>query len=130
LFVSGNWPNDIWFPAEGDNEVQQIQRIRDVLIDNYGDIEVNYYYVVLKARSWKTDITYRGRLSELESLWLLDEVRDSPSAIYPDTKDWCIVTNYDCDATYIGGSKDLIKSLTSIDQYDIYEIVPKKPISY
>jgi hypothetical protein len=116
----------ITFPAEGDVEKSQIQRIRDVLVDEYGDIEVNYYYVILKTQEWQTDITYRGRLSELESLWLLDDVRDNPSAIYPDNKEWCIVTNYDCDITYIGGTKEFIKKLTSLDQCDIYEIEPKQ----
>jgi hypothetical protein len=116
----------VTFPAEGDVEKSQIQKIRDVLVDEYGNIEVNYYYVILKTQQWETDITYRGRLSELESLWLLDDVRDNPSAIYPDNKEWCIVTNYDCDVTYIGGTKELIKSLTSLDQCDIYEIEPKQ----
>lgn len=126
LLVSDKWPENIWFPAEGSIEEYQIQRIRDVLLQEYGDIEVSYYYVVLKTHSWETDITYRGRLSELESLWLLDDLRDSPSAIYPDSKEWCIVTNYDSEVTYIGGTRELIKSLTSLDQCDIYEIEPKQ----
>ena len=120
------WPSHISFPAEGDMEDTQLQRIRDVILNLYGDIEVCYYYCLLKTTDWFNDeILYLGKLSELEELWIQEDIRDNPSAIFPDTKEWCIVTNYDSDVTYIGGSQELLRALTSLQGCDVCQIEPK-----
>lgn len=125
LLKDQQWPEHISFPAEGDMDNIQLQRIRDVILSLYGDIEVNYYYCLLKSTDWSNEIIYIGKLSALEELWDQDDIRDNPSAIYPDTKEWCIVTNYDADITYIGGPQELLDKLTSLEGCDVYQIEPK-----
>ncbi|ATP57614.1 hypothetical protein CPT03_14590 [Pedobacter ginsengisoli] len=126
LLKDQQWPSNISFPADGDLENTQVQRIRDVILNLYGDIEVNYYYCLLKTSDWfGNEIIYRGRLSELEVLWNRDDILDNPTAIYPDTKEWCIVTNYDAEFTYIGGSQELLGKLASLEGCDVYQIEPK-----
>lgn len=127
LLADGKWPIHTRFPAEGDMEDSQVQQIRDVIQDIYGDIYVNYYYTILKVadRYDGKEILYHAKLSELESLWSRDDIRDNPSAIYPDTKEWCIVTDYDSQITYIGGSEEFISRLTLLKACDIFQLEPK-----
>ncbi|NRF41031.1 hypothetical protein [Pedobacter foliorum] len=126
LLKDQQWPSHISFPADGDMENTQVQRIRDAILNLYGDIEVNYYYCLLKTSDWfGNEILYRGKLSELEELWNQEDIRENPSAIFPDTKEWCIISNYDSDVTYIGGSQALLGKLTSLVGCDIYKIEPK-----
>ena len=125
LLTNGKWPYNTRFPAEGDIEDFQAQQIRDTLLKLYGDISVNYYYGLLKTKSWEKDVILSGRLSELETLWSREDIRDNPSAIYPDTKEWCIVTDYDSQMTYIGGPEEFISRLTLLKSCDIYQLEPK-----
>jgi hypothetical protein len=125
LLANGKWPSHTRFPAEGDMENSQAQQIRDTLLKLYGDISVNYYYCLLKTKSWEKDVILSGRLSELETLWSREDIRDNPSAIYPNSKDWCIITDYDSQMTYVGGCEELISRLTKLSKCDIYQLEPK-----
>jgi len=128
LLADGKWPSHIRFPAEGNMEDSQAQQIRDVIRDIHGDIYVNYYYTILKVsdRYDGKEILLSAKLSELELLWSREDIRDNPSAIYPNSKDWCIVTDYDSQMTYVGGSEELISRLTMLRKCDIYQLEPKK----
>lgn len=120
-----NWPNYLWYPATGDSEDEQLIEIRNNLINIYGDIEVNFYYCLLKTHDWfGNEIIYQGKLSELEQLWEKEDIRDNPTAIYPDSKEWCIVTDYDLQFTYVGGSNAFITEITKLKELDIYPIEP------
>lgn len=128
VLKDGIWPVHIRFPAEGDIENSQAVQIRNVIKDLYGDVNVNYYYNFLKVADRYTgeDILLNAKLSELEELWSREDIRDNPSAIYPDTKQWCIITDYDSQMTYISGSQELIRRLCLLVECDIYQLEPKK----
>lgn len=128
LLENGVWPVNIRFPAEGDMENSQVIQIRNVITDLYGDVYVNYYYNCLKVadRYSGEDILLNAKLSELELLWSREDIRDNPSAIYPETKQWCIVTDYDSQMTYISGSQELIRRLSLLVKYDIHQLEAKK----
>lgn len=119
------WPVYIWYPAEGDCETLELKFVIKTLVDLYGNQPVNYYYCLLKTESWDKEIIYNGSLTEFDQLKTMDDVRDNPTAIYPDDQSWCIVTDYDLPFTYIGGSKELIHRIIQTNDFDIYEIEPK-----
>lgn len=128
LLADGKWPSHVRFPAEGNMEDSQAQHIRDVIRGIYGDIYVNYYYTMLKVsdRYDGKEILLSAKLSELEKLSSRDDIRGNPSAIYPNSKDWCIVTDYDSQMTYVVGYEELISRLTMLSKCDIYQLEPKK----
>lgn len=119
------WPPYLWFPGEGNCETEELKFILDQLMDLYGDTLVNYYYCLLKTEKWDNEITYRGNLSEFDELKNKIDIRENPTAIYPDNKEWCIVTDYDLSFTYIGGTKEFIDRIASNKKFDIYRIDPK-----
>lgn len=119
------WPENIRYPGEGDCEDNQLIFVRDTILRTLGDQIVEYYYCILKTRAWEKEVIIEGYLSELEKLWTKDELNDNPTAIYPHTKEWCIITDFDLPFTYVGGPKQLINSLTNKVGFDIYELSPK-----
>jgi len=124
LEIVNDWPSYINFPEEGDCSDEQLGFVRNRLIESYGDVVANYYYCILKTGKWEEDKIYSGKLSELEQLKDNDGVRDNPTAIFPDDKSWCLVTDYDLPFTYIGGSEKFITSITDNEYLDIYRIFP------
>lgn len=115
-----DWPVYIWFSGEGNCETEELKFIFSKIADQ----EVNFYYCLLKTQKWEEEKIFKGKLSEFEKLSLNIELRENPTAIYPDDKSWCIVSDYDLPFTYVGGTKELIDSLTTNRNFDIYEIEP------
>ena len=119
------WPTYLWFPGEGNCETEELSFILSQLKDLYGDNLTNYYYCLLKTEKWDNEIIYRGYLSEINELKNKTDIRENPTAIYPDNKEWCIITDYDLPFTYIGGTKEFIDRITSNNDFDIYRIESK-----
>lgn len=119
-----DWPAYIWFPSEGNCESEELKFIFSRLMELYGNTEANFYYCLLKSHEWDEERIFKGKLSDFEELSKKKEIRDNPTAIYPDDKSWCIISDYDLPFTYIGGTKEFIDSLTIDKEFDIYEIKP------
>ena len=123
--VKNPWPPYIWYPAEGNLDKEEFSEIFIKIKDLYYDQVVNYFYSFLKTKSWENDIIYKGLISEFDKLADQTEIKDNPTAVYPDTREWCIVSDYDLPFTFIGGSAQLIDSITNNTKYEIFQIVPK-----
>jgi hypothetical protein len=119
-----NWPVYIWFPGEGNCETKELKFIFSRLTDVYGDTESNFYYCLLKTEKLDEEKVFKGKLSEFDELSKNKDLRDNPTAIFPDNKTWCIISDYDLPFTYIGGTKEFIDSLIENKEFDIYEIKP------
>ena len=116
--LESGWPIYLYAPAEGSYEPEKLQLIINQIINTYGDVLANYFYVFMQSKKWDAgDYFYIGQLSEFPKLKDDQDNRDgiTPTAIYPDTKEWCIVSDYDSPFTFIAGSKQLIDSITRID---------------
>ncbi|HTA26392.1 MAG TPA: hypothetical protein VK809_01295 [Bacteroidia bacterium] len=125
-FAEGNkWPTHLWYP--GSNiEYSDLAIIIKELIEIYGDQLTNYYYFLTNTKVWSDgDIIYQGYLSELEKLKEQVEIDDTPNAIYPNSEEWCIISDIDLPFTYIGGSSKLIDNITSDPKHEIYKLTPK-----
>jgi hypothetical protein len=119
-----DYPSYVWFPGEGDCESEELTFVLQQVSQLYGDIIANYYYCLLKTEKWETEHIYRGRLSEFAELKFQADIRDNPTAIFSDDKKWCIVSDYDLPFTYIGGSTELIDSIVSNSDFEIFKLTP------
>ncbi|MGQ1948353.1 hypothetical protein ACT3CD_14760 [Geofilum sp. OHC36d9] len=123
--LKSDWPDYLWAPGEGDCEFGDLKRICDTIIEISGDIDVNFFYCMLKTKDWEKERLLQDKLSQLDSLYKNEELRDSPTAIFPDSKEWYIVSDYDLPLTFIGGSTDLIDKVLKLADIDIFEIKPR-----
>jgi hypothetical protein len=120
--LRNNFPPYLWYPAEGDCEDEELGFVLKQLSGLYGDLIANFYYCLLKTQKWDTEYIYRGKLSEFDELKSKIDLRDNPTAIYPDNKEWCIVTDYDLQFTYLGGKKELIDKITNDSRFEIFKL--------
>ncbi|RSC92944.1 hypothetical protein [Tenacibaculum singaporense] len=119
------WPDYVWAPAEGDCEFADLKNVCNDIIQTNGDCDVNFFYCLLKTKDWENERLIQDKLSRFDTLYMDEELRDSPTAIYPDSKDWCIVSDYDLPMTFVGGSADLIDKIKKQTDIDIFEIQPR-----
>ena len=119
------WPDYVWAPGEGDCEFVDLKKLSDEIMQIHGDCVVNFFYCLLKTKDWENERLIKDNLSRLDILYKDDELRDSPTAIFPDSKDWCIVSDYDLPMTFIGGSADLIDKVKKRTDIEIFEIQPR-----
>lgn len=123
------WPDYLWYPGEGESELTELKIVGSNLIKMYGDVESDFYYVLLKTNETDDNKVLRGKISELDMLVKFEpEIRDNPSGIYPTSgSEWCIITDYDCPMTFVCGSSELIDNILKdkTSDLDIYEIKPK-----
>lgn len=124
-FAEGNnWPPYLWYPGYADYKGLTI--IVKELIEIYENQLVNYYYFLENTKVWSNrDVLYQGCLSEFENLKNQIETENTPNAIFPDTKDWCIVSDVDLPFTYIGGTSMLIDNICRLSNLEIFKLTPR-----
>lgn len=125
------WPKYLSYPAEGEIDSEELDLITFCIENIYGNIETDFYYHLLKNESWEDGEgkIIRGKVLDATKIDnFTNVVNGNPSAIYPsNTKDWCIVSDYDLDFTFMGGSKNLIDCILTKKKecFDIYELKQK-----
>ena len=113
--------NEIW-PGKGVLDIKILKNIVDILLQTYGEQNIEFYYIFLATKTCEEDEMYEGNLSELIS-FLLNEMNDrTPSLIYEKSKNWAITSDTDLPFSIIGGEKDLIFKLIENNQNEIYLI--------
>jgi len=123
-----DWPDYLSYPSEGNTEAEELDLISSCINRLYGNIETDFYYVLLKNENWSdsSDKIFRGNILDINNInQFTKTINGSPSAIYPtNNSNWCITSNYDLPFTFMGGKSDLIDEILSKkdDNFDIYEI--------
>lgn len=113
----------VWIPSEGSCESEELSFVLQQISNIYGDIIANYYFCLYMTKKWEQEYIYRGRLSEYPKLAFETDLRGNPTSIFPDERNWCIVSDYDLPFTYVGGTKKLIDSITNC-KFEIFKIAP------
>jgi hypothetical protein len=117
------WPPYIYFPDEGNAEYEHLEAIIKDIQVIHGDQVVNYFFFLENTKDWQYgDIMYEGTLSEFEKLKQQDNIDDTPTAIYPITMEWCIVSSIDLPFTYIGGKAALIDKIISNRELEVFKL--------
>ena len=110
------------YPSEGSCETKDLKFIFSKLTEIYGDIPVNYFYNFLKTDNCKEDKNLKGNISEFETLNNEEFLRDNPTAIFPDDKTWCIISDFDLPFSYVGGTDEFINKITNNYHFEIFKI--------
>ena len=76
----------------------------------------------MSTKDWEKDRIYKGKTSELNQLFDNEELRLTPSLIYPKDRKWVVNTVYDLSFSFIGGEGKLIEELVRRNENEIYEL--------
>lgn len=120
-----NLLNNEVFPGEGMLDKQHIDSIIEIATGQYGDQEIEVFYVYLAFEysdaDWNSKL-YEGKLSTLSHFIKNTGITLTPSLIYSKSKNWVVNTSLDLPFTTIGGERKFIESLVMRNQNEIFEI--------
>lgn len=128
IFSSVNWDipikqlNNELYPEEGNIDEKHLESFSKVILELYGDQEIEFYIHFLSTNEMDDSELYEGKISELISFLKKRKFRLSPSLIYSKEKSWVINTDYDLAFSTIGGRKELINRLIDKHPKEIYKV--------
>ncbi len=113
-FPIRSWPANIQPPAEGSLDAAQYRRLVNHLVDAAGEHFTCYAFY---AQLWNPRAAgytiYELQADDLLGLYELDEVRSSPTNLWPLDRSWFVYTDYDLWATKVSGSSNLIERIVN-----------------
>lgn len=117
----------VWllFPPEGELEADLLAVLVDHLRDHTDPQDpCLFYYWVLKTADYAADRVFEGPLASVLTEPARWGVRGSPSAWWPRSRSWCVVTDFDLVFTVVAGPRALIDGLLADAALETLEVGP------
>tara|TARA_R110002020_G_scaffold427298_2_gene636661 strand:- start:3299 stop:4066 length:768 start_codon:yes stop_codon:yes gene_type:complete len=114
--------NNELYPREGLMDKEHLISLVEVVNEIYGNQDIELFYTFLATKNWEKDLIYSGRINGLPQLLELENMRLTPSLIYPKEKNWVVNTDYDLAFTTIGGETRFITELAKRNRDGIVKI--------
>jgi hypothetical protein len=120
--------NNELFPREGLLDEVHLNSLVETIIEIYGNQEIEIFYTFLSTNDWEKDLMFTGRINDLPNLIKKENLRLTPSLIYPKERNWVVNTDYDLAFTTIGGETKFIAELVRKNKNEIYQIERRKNV--
>lgn len=121
----GSWPRYLFLPEEGDLEEALLRVLVDHLANHTGpDEPCVFYYWLLKTDHLDWERVFEGALRSVLHEPANWDVWGSPSAWWPSSRTWCVVTDFDAAFTLVGGPRDLIDALVEDGELETIAVSP------
>lgn len=114
--------NNELYPGEGLMDEEHLESLAQIVLNIYGDEEIEIFYHRMTTTNWDENKLFEGRISKLQSLKDKKELNFTPSLIYPKNKKWIVNTDFDLAFSTIGGDSELIHKLIKNNPDEIYEV--------
>ncbi|TFD93641.1 hypothetical protein [Jeotgalibacillus sp. R-1-5s-1] len=101
-------------------DYKSLNRVINIIKLHSGEIDCYFYYHLLKTSDYYSKL-YRGRIEEVKQFLMMDEVKFTPSYIWPEDRSWCFYSDVDLDFTMIGGSRAFVDKLKADDWLECME---------
>jgi hypothetical protein len=118
--------NNELFPGEGLLDEEHLNSLVETIMEIYGNQEIEIFYTFLSTNDWEKDLIFTGRINDLPNLINKENLRLTPSLIYPKERNWVVNTDYDLAFTTIGGETKFINELVRKNKNEIYQIERRK----
>lgn len=121
----GSWLRYLLAPEEGDLAADQL-RVLVGHLAGYTEADETcwFYYWVLKTTHYNGQRVFAGPLRSVLDEPANWDVRGSPSAWWPSSQTWCVVTGFDLAFTIVGGPRDLIDALIDDGELETIQVSP------
>ena len=125
--ASGCWPR--YFSGPSDSCFLDAEEIAELvrLVSN-NDVGAHFARLpFVPLIGTDTALLYRGELADVPRL----NIDDSPPEYWwPESKNWCVCSDYDLPFTVVGGPKNLIDRVLSSDLLEAVAVTPNTRIDY
>ena len=111
--------NNELYPGEGLMDKEHILSLTEVVNETYGNQVIDAFYTFLSTKNWEKDLIYSGQISELPKLFEIENLRLTPSLIYPIERNWVVNTDYDLPFSTIGGEREFVSELSKRNPNEI-----------
>jgi len=110
------------FPGEGLIDKEHLESFVEIVLDFYGNQEIEVFYIFLSTMDWEQDLMFKGSIEELPNLFKHKNLRLTPSLIYPKERNWAVKTDYDLAFSTMGGESKFINELVFQNQNEIVKV--------
>lgn len=123
-FPDQSFPRHLLGPAEGTLDRRLCQALVRRLSGHTNGERCFFHYTMIATMNHEA-ITCHGQLEDVLESFELENVWGSPSYWWPESRNWCVCTDWDLTFSFAGGSKDLVRSV--IEDAPEVEAVPVLP---
>ena len=114
--------NNELYPGEGLMDEEHLESLIRTVDELYGNQEVEVFYTALSTLDWEKDLMFSGRINDLPNLIKKEDLRLTPSLIYPKERNWVVNTDYDLSFSTIGGESKFINELVKQNVDEIFKV--------
>ena len=105
--------NNEVYPSDGLMDKEHLLSLVEIVLELYGNQEIELFYTFLATNNWEKDLIYSGKINELPKLFEIENLRLTPSLIYSKDRNWVVNTDYDLAFSTIGGETKFISELVN-----------------
>lgn len=127
----GSWPRHYFGPDEGRLDTTQVAALAETLSRHSAAREACFRYWWLATDDWDggQDQVFQGDLLEIPKLHEAPFfMRCTPTHWFPQGRQWCVASDYDCTMTLVGGSAELIAALLAHPMLEMLQIGREEPL--
>lgn len=120
----GSWPRHYFGPDEGRLDATQLAALAEILFRHSAVQDAVFRYWWLATDDWDGghDQAFQGAILDVASLHEAPFfMRCTPTHWFPQDRQWCVASDYDCTMTLVGGSAALMADLLA---HPILEVLP------
>lgn len=128
-FPDKSFPRYLLGPEEGSLDRPMCQTLVHALTP-YTKSEACFFYYVAIATPGIEPLLFRGALSDVFESFDLEGVYGTPTYWWPESRSWCVCTDWDLTFTLVGGSTDLISSLISTPELEAVEVTLESRVDW
>jgi hypothetical protein len=122
VFPGKSWPRHLVGPIEGSLDEMSLSTIVRILMKNSESQNCFYYFDLMKTSDLKEHL-YAGSLSDLKEPLGDAHLRETPTYVWPEDKEWCLFTDHDLTSTFLGGTDRIVNEVLNSE---VLEALPAR----
>ena len=128
-FQDGSMPRHLLGPDEGSLDRPTSASLVEVL-KSYQPSERCFFYYDMIATHQIEPLLFEGDVQDVLDSFALDNVYGTPTYWWPESRSWCVCTDWDLTFTLIGGPEDLIRVVLKSDELEALIVSEDTRIDY
>lgn len=128
-FPQKSFPRYLLGPEEGSLDRPTCQALIQALTPHASGEACFFYYVSI-ATPGIEPLLFRGALPEVLQSFNLEGVYGTPTYWWPESRSWCVCTDWDLTFTLVGGSEELLNSVLSSAKLEALRVTPASRVDW
>ena len=129
-FSDRSWPRYLLGPDEGTLDPETCRELAAVLAPATLSQSVFFYYAGLSVQGYEPRM-YLGKLRDVMEFFEMNEdLLATPEYWWPESREWCVCTDWDLSFTLIGGSEETIRTISRSPILETLTVTPNSRVDW